>query len=329
MIKIRLQSSTNKGYLYQFCRNRYDLGKILREGIKPSDYTEYTWEKSSKIPKDAEGGHSFVSFTRNPSAIIESVHKKWRYAVIIDSSKLTDNHTLRPYAFHFRPGTRTVKVYESKGEWWGKKTGGGIGRVVRLTADEVGEIIDWTEELGRQHKVDVSMNDDPAGIEFYITVNLGDKETTVRSESLLPDDEYADQAIKDVHMSLGRLYPISPDDVIHPIAKILAAAVSESEERLYLKTLPSQRDKNFRLKIKDAIVGVLIPDTEWFYWDREYFPKTYPGLKCYIYDDYRFRRKFRNSDDPELKNFAPLDDDIVTEGLRKHPEDKKLYMLPR
>lgn len=326
MIKIKLQASTNKGYLYQFCATLKALEKILREGIEPSKYGEYTWEKSPKIQKDSNGMQTLVCFTRNPSSIIQLLEGGWRYAVIVDSDVLSEHYLLRPYAYHFRPGMRTVEVWEDRvsDKWWGKKSGGGKSRKVELTPEEVGELYDWADDL-YQHQsafLDVDDIDDDSPTHFVVSINLGDEESYDQLSTLKKKEEYEDDwDYQRANRADRKLHRIGPGKVIHPMAKILAAAMSESEERLYPKNKPLTPGKN--IDIKKALVGVLIPDTGWFSGEREILLRKYPNLDIYLYDDRRYRNKKAH------KVFLPTANKNVEEGLKEYPEDKQRYRLPR
>ena len=99
---------------------------------------------------------------------------------------------------------------------------------------------------------------------------------------------------------------LNPKDLPPIIRKMLRNSGYESEERIFTEGL---------IDISKAMVGVLVPDVEYFTADGEDFRKKYSHLKMYIYRDPYTGRNTR-----QYKEFqAHLEDD---------PSIKNLYRLP-
>lgn len=323
---LRLNSSTNKGLLYRFVGRIKTLEDILDNGIKPSSYGEYDWEMSSKIKREDDGTARFAAFTRNPSAIIQARHKGWRYAVIIDSSKLTDKYLLRPYSYHYRPGLRGIEIWIMGSEIKAKKMGAGVCPLIDYSYDDMEAAMAWAEEKEKTKQARMEIIDfqgealengeelskESPDMKVLISFNLGTDERyvdkdTLHDESYYPDKDYYERAIKPKNLKT-----IPPQELPHCLTKVISSAWTESEERLYTKKAGSQE----RVKLGDSLVGVLLPDSYITTDDFLDFINNWYDVPWYIYKDITAK------DNKKVQ-------DRLKEIFEEHPEYKQRYRLPQ
>lgn len=346
---LKMNSSSNKGYLYQFCPNWEGLDSMVNSGeLWLSKYSELSWQKGKGIERNEETKTRFASLTRSPGVIIEAKSSKWRFAVILDSRFLTSKYKIKPYSYFFRPGVRSYVLEEYSGENGGKphyllaKDGNVKTDGVELSKQEGDEIVRWLgeaesagyakvkEEVPKQSSLSdySSLNDI---LDIYDLDDLDD---------MFGSDEDPDLVVRyyfDIHLGTDESHDTESNlkylpvtSLPKPLYRVASRVLTESEERLY----PHKRDKHWEeeepwnpantkkklvyndVDIKKAIVGVLIPDSAYFTSDRIEFEEEHPDLPIYIYRD----PWMGVGTYPQLK---------LKHELELNPEVKQLYRLPR
>lgn len=308
---LKLNARTNKGYLYHFTDSWEHLEEIVDDGLDPTKGDpETTWENSKKIVKYQEDDGeqqalaNYVSLSRNPSSVYTLKDETWRYGVVIDSNRLSDNYILKPYYWAYRPTkegsivdiTMDFGIYRDKDNNYSLRYGHYLEKKVSLTKKEGEEIIRWIKatpwvdaESYELEEWDSPYIDDK---QVVFSISLGGSEAERSRIGKVP--RVLDKFIRSAtNMSEERLYPRKKDRL-------------EDDEGGYMQFIP--------FLTQDSIVGILIPDTEYFTSELLEFEIRHPDLKTWIYPD-------------------PLADEqsrkTVKEFLRVNPEVRQLYRLPR
>lgn len=319
---IRVNGAKGSGYLYYFVPDWDDLNKVVSSRqIKVSDYSEKTWDVSKKLDKDSDHNARFISTTRNPYTLIDVDRSKgfarWNYAVILDKARLTDNNLIKPIDFLMKPDRYTVYCFElNDGRCFGALTGEGaytFSGVSKLSRNEFEELRTWGKDA---YEADDFLEDDPDTLD-EILGGYRNAFTEVFSEKL--NILFAINEVKSWFMftfglgteEMARKDPgsfVQPKDVPKVIRKF-TPGVTVSEDRLYPKP------KEQFISIKNALVGILIPDIDYFESEeRIFFEKKYPDIPIYIYHE---------------KASDYHSNEEVQRYLRLNPEVRNLYRLPR
>lgn len=154
---------------------------------------------------------------------------------------------------------------------------------------------------------------------YFIDSDMSNKEHKM-TESMMDDfldlfydteDDYRYQHEEDVgHYHLSFTIGEEPGEI--PLKKIppvlfnmMKVSGFESEDRIY---------SDEPVSIKNALVGVLVPDSEYFSEDAEEFRQSHPNFPMYIYRDPSLSAK--------TAEYAEVKERLIDEGLQK------LYKLP-
>lgn len=364
MIRItqRLNAGANKGILYRFCGSWKTLDNMVNTGIRISDYTELTWDTGKNIDRREDNRSPFASFTRNPSAIIQTKNPDWRYAVILDGSVLSDDYNLKPYSYFFRPGRRSYTLEEyrgdpEKGDYYLLAKDGAIEiDGVRLTAAEGDDIVRWASNPSMRDYVkfkktpvkqfgnmrlskDIFTLEDFEDMEeedslkpylkntYYLVVNLGNEEIYDKSRTLGNAEDYASGAEYEQAKKEGHLKYLPVSALPKPLYRVAQRMMTESEERLYphkRKSYKTHDDylgedvkKYENVNIDDALLGVLIPDSQYFTTNRKHFEMRHRDVPIYLYRDNAYFN--RNQLDLYKLRYA----------LSQEPELMEKYKFPR
>lgn len=319
---IRLLCGKNKGYLYHFRSSWKTIEKIIANGLKGTAL-DLTWEEGKQIGKTEDNLARFASLTRNPSAIIQFANPEWRYAVILDGNILSDTEILRPFFSHVDPGNLAINI-KQVADGYEIETENTHARY-HLTQDEGDEVLDFI--FDDRWEFYLNFEGDLTREGLTVTFNLGKDNNYEEDVTLLPRESYGpmegpgSEEAEELYMEDfddGRRRPLTLKDFPGPLYQALMATGYESEERLYKKNPeygPDDEDKYFN--IKKALVGVLVPDVEYFSAEGERFRRKYPDLPMYIYRDWAVTP----SNTEEYKEFKEM--------LRLNPEVKQLYRYPR
>lgn len=334
---LRLRSSRYVGYLYQFCSSWEALESIVKEGIK-LDKHELDWVQDKRVYSQMEEdrfwngdiGKKYASFTRNPSAIIQQATRNWRYAAIIDGSKLTSNEITHPMNYNTSPGPKSIGIERSSNglySVWDANTGNVI-RYVTLSGKEGKALITWAKRMDKENFASVEEQFGPDS--YLINLNLGEGSNSNPINTLYSVEEYADELRKsapkywnedDIEEAAeesyqearkeGKLRLLNLRQLPGVVWKVLQLLMDESEERLYTR---NKEDEVVYLG-KNAVVGVLIPDIEYFSEIADTFRRLY-HIPMYIYRD----RYFSPAEESTYQEFKKM--------LRLNPEIKSLYRFP-
>lgn len=319
---IRLQSSRYTGYLYQFCGTWEDLEKIVTEGIRLKS-AELDWIKDPRLAKEKFTEEKrYASLTRNPSAIIQQSNRGWRYAAIIDGDKLTSNEITHPMNFNTSPGWKSFTITDMHDGTF--EIDSDYGGTTYVSSDEGGQLIDWLIDPDLEESINLTQPDKDT-LEVELILGKGDNrpadalftleeyEDEVRHENPNLDDTQVEKAAekrRQEEFDNGKRTPIDIHDLPGVAWRVLHLSMDEEEERLYT------RDKGSVVYLgKDAIVGVLVPDVEYFSSIADTFRRLY-HLPMYIYRDYKFN--FQSSE--TYQKFKKM--------MQLNPEIKSLYRFP-
>ena len=269
MIRLKLNSSKG-GVLYHFTGSMRDVDAIVTEGLRTSNTKE---PHMQNIPDDdgiknrtskrlADKEHSaYVSFARSPS-IITQLNFGWNFGVIFDAEKISALGRVRPY--HYSTSNHTFSLEVSRLD------DGGIGfktdasRLIRIPAKKGSyeEDTPWYEFMDNLEELDAEMRRWSArnqGRRPPLSIELGTDSVEI-SGKLTPRYDFS---------SLPAYFQ-----------KMLSAAGFESEDRLLV---PEKSEEALLAATRNAVIGIIVPD--WQYWssDVESFRRKHPNIPVYAY----------------------------------------------
>ena len=299
---LKLNAGHNQ-ILYHFCRSWEDLYGVVKNGLNPGEYGEYTWERGKTIKRDEDAYSKFASLTRNPQHLLRTSDQGWRYGVILDARYL-GKYKLKPYAFYERPGRRNFALLSTDSGWIASPafSEGYAGHWISISDDDAFDLLDWC----RKSHVNVYEVDEDEMEDRLIDWELDDKYDPDECLAYMISFTLGDSSVAGSEGSDA--HTLNVKDIPSIFYRISTARPNESEERYY----PTQ--KKDVMNIKKALLGVLIPDTEYFSEEREDFSSTFPDVDVYIYRD------------PDADMW---DTERLKKMLRLNPEVKQLYRYPR
>lgn len=311
---LRLNSKKYRGILYHFCKNWTELNSIVKKGIKIQNQ-ETTWE-DNRFEQDEQGRSSVVSFTRNPSGIIEQAVPEWRYAVILDGEKLDDTKgTFKPQHYLMIPGTKTLSFFvRGSGDAVMDAGFHNPNSHAVLSAQEYQKIKDWAYQKEKEGKATVQENVGNYREFRNLVVMFSIGTETNRLKGPLASN----------------LVLMNWDEVPNFLIRILQRVANEEEERYFNYKLTP--DGN--IDISKALLGVLIPDVDYFSKSAETFRTKHPNLPMYIYRDRYVSPNAKDSDLGKYEGFnygrkkGKTRYEEFKKMLQLNPEVKELYRIP-
>lgn len=244
MLTIQTNARRNAGVLYHFTTSWNNLFNILQTGeLTPGPVPEPHAQKSKKF-KDKDVSY-FASTTRTPSTIYNA-SSSWRYGVVLDGAKLSDNALLRPYDYNFSPREFSVFVSNAGPYWTYFVDIDMSNREHRISDGDLEAFIDFFYDCENDKRFDC--NEEPGLYQLSFTLGDGTKKTVSQSE----------------------LPPC--------LIRMMKTSGFESEERVF-----SPEGKS--INIAPAIMGILIPDIELYDPGCIRIQETYPNLPVYLYRD--------------------------------------------
>lgn len=271
MLRVTLNSARS-GVLYHFARDLDTVSLILKNGLRTSPVTEehmrhMTSAGKRKLSRQyAENPESaFVSLTRSPSIMPrqgkDTGTDSWRYGVVFSADKLSNIAKIVPYQYSTSNHDFSLTVYatqtapDAKGK---THNDGGI-----TFATEISEDITWKATGKDNEPLDYFLD------AFY---KLMDENAPFTFKDDLAEWEISGTLTEEFSFKKLPSY----------IQKMMTAVGFEAEERALF---PNAGTKTNIPETTKAIIGVVVPDTEYQSDDVDALKSAYPGMKIYAYRD--------------------------------------------
>ena len=269
MIRLRLNASKG-GVLYHFTRTMEDVDLIVSNGLRTSRDMEShmqnipdSSELRNKTSKRLAGSEysSYVSFARSPS-VITNIGRDWVYGVIFNAEKISALGRVKPY--HYGTADHFFGLHIDKLDDGGIEFGTDVSAPIRIPAKQgsAEEDTPWYKFMDNLEELDDQMrrwSSQHKGRIPPLTISIR-----------------GDQV--DIDGSLNYHYYFANLPLY--FQKMLSAAGFESEDRL----LVPEKSKGALLSAtKNAVVGIIVPD--WQYWSTavESFRRKHPDIPIYAY----------------------------------------------
>ena len=259
------------GVLYHFTHSMKTVTKIVENGLRTSTVAEdHSREVSSnprmkkRLSKEyAENPEmAFVSLARSPSVVVQAGYDydpedpAWVYAVIFNADRLSDIAKIIPYQYNSSVREFELVVYELEDD------PGGMTYATDASGDRV------IHSTGKEAEGD-------APIERFL-----DAFYEMDGDPKCPLELKEEAGMWTIHGTFTDEYPFRalPD----AIQNMLVSVGYESEDRLLF---PDARPKTIIEGTKKAIVGILVPDTQYWGPRVEEFREAFPEYPIYAYRD--------------------------------------------
>lgn len=288
---IRLNAGSYKGKLFTFCSSMTKIRNMVTEGVMMS-LQEPTMYGRKKYDRTGYGETEYVSFTHSPSTITQAGEPRWKYGLVVDGDKLNDTWSLRPYFYNGNRGEKSVYFYQDdNGDCWVRSV---IGTYKKISENDFYELLELYLDKSRIKSKEIEcfyehdpLCPDPKEKVYVITFNnldriLDEEEQKELEKKKKIIEEKKEKGIEPSDEDLaGMLEPTSLYKLPGIVYQMFTRSGYESEERLY----PRKRDGGFRdkLDMKRAIVGVIVPDVEYFNDEMEDFREDFPNLTMWVY----------------------------------------------
>lgn len=262
MLRVKLNSAKS-GVLYHYTDKLENITSILDNGLRTSTQAESHMIEMSKNPRIknkisklfAEKPESaFVSLSRTPLTM--PIQGKdtgaWRYGVIFSAEKLSQLARIMPYLYNASNHEFKITVTELE--------------------DDPGGFMYSTDTSG--DKIVHSKGEDPTPLDKFLDVFYE-----------LADDPNCPLTLKEYAGEWTISATLTPEysfkDLPKLIQNMLTTVAFESEDRAYF---PEFKPEQFVEDTKDAIIGVIVPDTEYYTKPIEAIRQKYP-YPMYAYRD--------------------------------------------
>lgn len=213
--------------------------------------------------------------TTRTPSTIYNASTRWRYGLILDGGVLSDTKTIRPYDYNMSNHKLSLFVSTIDGKTWSYFVDSDESNVDR--------------KLNKSELMQF--------LKFYNKAKVEDK----RFKCFEEDGTF--QVTFTVGKGKGE---VPPKDLPPILQMMLRTSGYESEERIF---------SDEPVDISKALMGVLIPDTQYFTDEGEDFRKRHSNVKMYVYRD-----PYMSTSTPEYKKFK--------EAMQADPGLKQLYRLP-
>ena len=280
MIRVNLDSA-RAGVLYHFTGSMNQVFSIMQNGLRTSSLKEAHMRsvprrgsKRRSARQYAENPESaFVSLARSPS-IVYNLGKEyeeysgsyWKYAVIFNADRLSDIAKITPY--HYSTSNREFSMTVAEDD----KEEGGI--VVQTDVSP--------------ERFFPASGDEPDGetpfekfMDGYLELENYIERWEDAYQAECPVQIGSNQYGYEVYGELSPKFPFSK--LPRTIQNLLSACGFESEDRALF---PDRSAKEFVDGTKKAIVGILVPDNEYWSDSVNKFRTMYPNMPVYAYRRY-------------------------------------------
>lgn len=265
MLKLNVNAART-GVLYHFGPDMKTVESIIENGLRTSKYAEPHMRKypedTSKIKNKTSKRYAtdptsaFVSLTRNPSIMPREGQAwgMWRYGVVFDADKLADIAKMLPYQYNTSNHQFDLTVTE--------------------------------------------LDDDPGGFQYSTDTSDYKEVHSKEGEEETPLDQFLDmfyslQEQKNIpltfkeqrgswtiHGELSKDYNFF--SLPRLLQKLLVSCNFEAEDRAYF---PKSKTSEFVPATRKAIVGIIVPDSEYYSEAVTKVTEKYPDLPVYAYRD--------------------------------------------
>ena len=264
------------GVLYHFTHSMKTVEKIVENGLRTSTVTESHSREVANNPRMkrrlskeyAENPEmAFVSLARSPSAVVQAGYDydpedpAWVYGVIFNADKLSDIAKIIPYQYNSSVHEFELVVYELEDDPGGMmySTDSSADRVLHSTGKEA----DGEAPLDRFLDAFYKMEGDPkCPLELREEAGMWTIHGTFT-------DEYPFRALPDT------------------IQNMLVSVGYESEDRMLF---PDAKPRQIIEATKEAIIGIIVPDTRYWSVPVEEFREAFPEYPVYAYRDPKMKR---------------------------------------